>query len=396
MKVLIGSAYFESHRGGIEIVAGRLARELRTRGVDVTWLASDASPPPDAKAGAGKALPVSAWNITERRFGVPLPLPGPAGLAAIWREVASSDAVLLHDSLYPTNVAAMLAAWRLGKPVVLVQHIGMVPYKNPVPRVLMTLANRFLGRPMLAAANQVVFIAERVKQHLSGQRFAAPPLLIFNGVDTGVFRPPGPGFDRGRARAALGLPMEGPLVLFVGRFVEKKGLAAIEHLARSSPHSTIALAGWGPLDPRDWKLANVRVLSGLQGASLVPLYRSADVLILPSTGEGFPLVVQEALACGLPVICGTETAEADPKARAFLNAIEVDTADPRKTAGALAERIAFILADPARSGGHAAQARHAFVRERYGWAAAGDAYLGLLISLVYGDAEANGQKRRSA
>ena len=45
MNVLLGTAYFESQRGGIEIVAGRLARELRAAGADTTWLATDATPP---------------------------------------------------------------------------------------------------------------------------------------------------------------------------------------------------------------------------------------------------------------------------------------------------------------------------------------------------------------
>jgi hypothetical protein len=53
---------------------------------------------------------IGAWNVTERRLGLPLPLPGPRGVATIWREVEAADAVLLHDSLYPTNILAMLAA----------------------------------------------------------------------------------------------------------------------------------------------------------------------------------------------------------------------------------------------------------------------------------------------
>ena len=40
MRLLIVSAYFDSHRGGIEIVAGQLAREFSRAGEDVVWLAS--------------------------------------------------------------------------------------------------------------------------------------------------------------------------------------------------------------------------------------------------------------------------------------------------------------------------------------------------------------------
>ena len=161
MRVLIGSAYFESHRGGIEIVAGRLARELQRRGAEVTWFATDSSLPPQAGSGIAASLPIQAWNITERRLGIPLPLPGPAGIAAIWRHVRSADAVLLHDSLYPTNVVAMLAARWHRKPVVLTQHIAGIQYRNPLLRGIMRAANALIARPMLAAADQVVFISRR-------------------------------------------------------------------------------------------------------------------------------------------------------------------------------------------------------------------------------------------
>ena len=53
MKLLMATHFFESHRGGIEIVAGRLAREFARTGIEVTWLATDASPPPDTTCEPG-------------------------------------------------------------------------------------------------------------------------------------------------------------------------------------------------------------------------------------------------------------------------------------------------------------------------------------------------------
>jgi glycosyltransferase involved in cell wall biosynthesis len=374
MKVLIGTAYFESHRGGIEIVAGRLARALAQTGDAVTWLATDATPAPTAADGCGQPNSISAWNITERRLGFPLPLPGPRGVAAIWRAVATTDALLLHDALYPTNVVAMLAARWHRKPVVLVQHIATVPYENPVLRTLMTIANAMIARPMLRAADQVVFISEAVQRHFAAIRFKAPAQIIFNGVDTELFRLPSAQFDRPGARAHFGLPAEKEVVLFVGRFVEKKGLHIIERLARQRPDQTFALAGWGAIDPNSWRLPNVHVLSGLQGPSLVPLYQASDALLLPSVGEGLPLVLQEALACGLPVVCGSETAAADQSLEDLVAGVTIDASDHESTASAFGRALDRVLGGTVETRNKAARARHAHVASVYSWADAARTY----------------------
>ena len=106
----------------------------------------------------------------------------------------------------------------------------------------------------------------------------------------------------------------GPIALFVGRFVEKKGLHYLREAAAIRRDVQWVFAGWGPIDPGSWGLPNVRTYAGLKDNSLADLYRASDVLVLPSKGEGFPLVVQEALACGLPVVCGSELTQADPAA----------------------------------------------------------------------------------
>jgi glycosyltransferase involved in cell wall biosynthesis len=233
----------------------------------------------------------------------------------------------------------------------------------------------------LATADQVVFISAAVAEHFSHVSFKAKPRLIFNGVDTDVFRLPPAGFDKASARASMGLGVDKPVVLFVGRFVEKKGLRLIERLARRRSDLMFALAGWGPIDPSEWGLANVHVLRNLEGASLAPLYQSSDVFILPSIGEGLPLVLQEALACGLPVICGRETAAADPQAGTLIEGVEIEDADADVAVAALAARIDRLLTEKAKTPG-APAARHAYVLSRYSWTQAARAYLSIMTDLV--------------
>jgi len=180
--------------------------------------------------------------------------------------------------------------------------------------------------------------------------------LLFNGVDVAAFH-------RGPAsRAALGLPEAGKIAVFVGRFVQKKGLGVIRALAARHPDVHFAMAGSGPISPADWGLPNIRLLGTLKPADIGELFRAADILLLPSVGEGYPLVIQEAMACGLPVICGAESASADPSAARWLEGVRIDLGDPEGTA----QRISPLLDRPLP----AAEVRRdmaAYAESAYSW-----------------------------
>jgi glycosyltransferase involved in cell wall biosynthesis len=379
VKLLTVSQYFESHRGGIEIVAGKLAREFARAGVDVVWLATDATPAPDFAAEPRlRAQALVATNIAERHVGLPYPILAPRAYADIAREVRRADVVLIHDALYLTSIAAYLAARWIGRPVAVVQHIGAVPFKNPILRWTMAIANRLVTRSVLARSDQTVFISETTARQFEGLTYRTRPEVIFNGVDTEIFAPPSGDDEVAAARRHFGLPVGSLVALFVGRFVEKKGLPVLERLARARPDVMFAFAGWGPLDPRAWKLPNVRVFDTLAGASLARLYRASNSLVLPSTGEGFPLVVQEALACGLSVICGSETVSADPGAASFLAAAPIDLDDLDRTAAAFEQALGACLA---AASGRDRLARAALAASRYSWPRAAARYGDLLARL---------------
>jgi alpha-maltose-1-phosphate synthase len=167
--------------------------------------------------------------------------------------------------------------------------------------------------------------------------------------------------------------------LFVGRFVEKKGLHVLERIARVRTDVCFAFAGQGALDPARWGLPNVHVYSSLSGSSLACLYRASDLLLLPSVGEGFPLVVQEALACGLAIVCGIDTAQADPRAASLLSGIKVDLENPDQTARLFSEEMSRLLAHPAAEPDR--RKRFEFARTHYSWAASSGYYASMLRSL---------------
>ena len=335
MRLLTVTHFFEAHGGGIERVAGALNREFRALGHVTHWAASDEDAPP--AAGTAAAVPMRCWNLLERLTGLPMPIPGIAALRRLQRAIAAADAVVVHDALYISSIAAMLLAKRRGTPVLLVQHIADIPLSSPLLRRVIALANALVTRPMLRAADQIVFISDTTRRAFAHVATRRRPLLLFNGVDSATFHP-----GASDARAELDIPAEARMLLFVGRFVEKKGLAVIERVARARPDWRIVLAGRGPIDPALWGLANVTVAAGRSGPSLAALYRAADVLLLPSVGEGYPLVVQEAMACGLPVVCGEDSAAADPGAARWLRGVAVSLDDPEGTAGRVIAAVAAL------------------------------------------------------
>lgn len=316
MRLLTISHFFEGHGGGIERVAGQICRELIAAGHEAMWAASRQNEPPHVPGLT--VIPVKTVNPTEQISGLPMPLPLLSGLKALRKAVTQSDAVIIHDALYVTSIVGALFARQLGKPVILIQHISEINFANVMMRRLMQFSNRVVTFPMLRMADQTVFISEKVRQDFADLGLAPAPRLIFNGVDTKIFYP-APS-DRG----ALGLPSKGQLAVFVGRFVEKKGLTVIRELARLRPHTHFALAGTGPIDPATWGLPNVTILGPLSQAKVAALFNAADCLLLPSIGEGYPLVVQEAMACGLPTICGSDSAKADIAAQEWLHSIDVE------------------------------------------------------------------------
>jgi alpha-maltose-1-phosphate synthase len=380
MKLLMVSNFFESHRGGLELIAGRLVRELVRLGADVRWLASNVTPPAADEVLSGRTVAVKMANMSERHFGIPYPVPTPRAIWRIGCEVRRSDAVLLQDSLYLVCVAAFLLARVWGKPVVIAQHVGIVPYRNPLFRGLMALLNRFIARPMLARADRVAFFSEITARYFADLQRQPRAGLMFTGVDTDIFHP-AHSADRPALRRRLGLRPDRPVALFVGRFVEKKGLQFLSAMARQRPDIQWAFAGWGHLNPEAWALPNVAVFRGLSGAELVPLYQACDVFVLPSKGEGFPLVIQEALACGLPVVCSAENATADAAVASLLYPVPLDEAEPAATASAFCRQIDRLLASRDAES-PLPQQRFQFVSRRYSWSALGSEYLDLIHAAV--------------
>jgi D-inositol-3-phosphate glycosyltransferase len=337
LRILLTSHYGLPHLGGIETVIDALARQLSERGHEVTHVASaarraDEAPAVSAEAPPYRVLRVPALNVLEERLDVPYPLFSPRLVPLLRREARGADVVHAHGFLYmPTPLALGFAR---GAARVLTEHVGTVGWSRPSLGLAERAAVATLGRASARLADGLVALNGNVQAELRRLAPGRPVERIPNGVDTERYRP-GDAGERERLRAGLGWD-ERPRALFVGRLVEKKGVGlAIGAAARAGVELVLA----GPGRPPSPLPGGVEALGAQTPERVRELYRAADVFLLPSRGEGFPVTAQEALASGLPVVLCDDPSYSDYTYGAG-PAARLAAADEEALAAALRELLA--------------------------------------------------------
>jgi glycosyltransferase involved in cell wall biosynthesis len=138
------------------------------------------------------------------------------------------------------------------------------------------------------------------RSSLLGDRFAVS--VIPNGVNTDEFAPR----DRAAARAALGIPRESLVVLFVAYSVapRRKGFGLLSEALRKLagvPNLFLLSVGAGT-PPGDLPVPQLHLGKVAQNRFLSVAYSAADVYVIPSLQDNLPSTVLEAMACGTPVV----------------------------------------------------------------------------------------------
>lgn len=299
-RVLLASHYFPPHLGGVENVVRHEALGLARHGVEVTVLTSGETSGTRMVADGVRVVRVAAWNGLERRGGVPFPVVSPRLLATALALARWSDIAHVHDVLYMTSWAAGLAATLARRRYVLTQHVGVVEHPSRLVRAAQRGVYALPGRRLLRGAERVLVVNATVANLAMASGARAGAVRHFaNGVDAALFRPAASAAERAGPRDRFGLPQDRTLVLFVGRFVPKKGYDLL--VAAADPGYELVFVGEGPCRVADGR-PGVRHVPPLGPADLAALYRACDIFALPSAAEGFPLTVQEAMASGLPVV----------------------------------------------------------------------------------------------
>jgi D-inositol-3-phosphate glycosyltransferase len=366
MRVALVCHYLMPHEGGIERVVDRLGQEYRAAGCTTTVVGF--GDPDHATAPAGHTRQaLRGWNGLERA-GIPVPLVAPASSWLRLRQVLRDvDAVHIHGLLHPASTMAMVQCRRLGLPAVLTEHVGTVPVKNQLVEATQTRLIHATARMASRSVSALTVLNDRVRAELEPLCHPLPVVKVPNGVDRILFHP-AERDERDRLRRKWGLRR--PTVLAVGRNVEKKHLATLQQAAELAPAFDLVVVGAGTS-----RLATTphlrRVCEWLAQDELAELYRAADLFVLPSTGEGLPLVVLEALASGLPAVIGNDGAVASE-----LHGLPVTTVDPTDVRAIHAAARSY-LSEGAPTERFRADT-HRATMGRFSWADCAQQYLELL------------------
>ncbi len=201
------------------------------------------------------------------------------------------------------------------------------PYLPDVPliwhcRDLVRLG--WVGRHIYARSTAVIAISDAVRRHLEGEVGNTAKIhLIYNGIDTGRFRP---GPPSPQVRAELGANAGQFLIGMVAALVPWKGhdvfLRAAAQIGRRAPQARFVIVGAdimgdhpGYYDKlracaRDLGIEDIVAFTGHR-ADMPDVMRAIDILIHPAAGEPFGRVVAEAMSTAKPVIGANDAGPAE-------------------------------------------------------------------------------------
>ncbi|MCB1182867.1 glycosyltransferase family 4 protein [bacterium] len=348
-------------------------------------------------AARGRALTVICWNpgglpATEDHEGIRIVRVAPPRsdlergrrvLGALWSVRDRFDC--LHVNGFPDPYLMWVAFCRLlGKRLVLQSTLmgsddGEAYRRNHrggalrVRQLACVDAITAISRPLIASFTDIGFPADKL-------------VYLPQGVDLARFTP-ATAAEKRALRSERGLDPDGPLVLFVGTILERKGVDLLVEawaaVQARLPGAQLALVGMhefdGSHENRDALNAfagamrervaagGLRVVFAGLHNDIVPWYRAADLFVLPSRKEGFGNVILEAMACRVPVVVTP------------MDGVALETVDPGvnglivRDVPELAAGIASLLEDPERAArfGEAGAAR---VRRLFDLEAIADRY----------------------
>lgn len=274
-----------------------------------------------------------------------------------------ADIVHAYGFYITTSLVAMMIAKQRSIPFLLTANDATVSlYGSPAKRAFSNIFNLTLGKLLILNSAKLIAVSRTNAEDIAKVGATKEKIRIIpNGIKMERFVNANLD-DRGKS---------GPIVLYVGRISEDKGieclLRAAPSVLRQFPNTEFLIVGedYGYLNNlkslvNSLGIEKSVIFTGrLTNRRLVDVYRSADVFVLPSELEAFGIVVIEAMASGVPIIvsnCGGMKNIVEDG----MNGLIFDVGDARQ----LADKIRLLISDEELRSRLAENGRET-VRERY-------------------------------
>ena len=250
------------------------------------------------------------WSIPNEDAASFLPAPNARALREIWRRLRSRDYDLVHLAGWghPVLLGAMLAG-RAARIPVTIESDTPPPRGEPRWRAL---AKRLLYPTLFKLPARFLPGGRGPSEYLrkfgvGDERMAAAQMTVDVEAIASFVNTRGPS-ARSELRRDLKITDRASVFLFLGRLESVKGIHELfdAWIGLQGEDAVLLIAGSGSLErvvrEAAAALRSVRYLGHLTGDDVWRAYASADVFVLPSRRDPWGLVVNEAMAAGLPVI----------------------------------------------------------------------------------------------
>lgn len=294
MRVMIVASRFppQGEVGGIEIASQNISKHLSKNGNEVFVVAF------------GKK------NITEKIrdnlvvYRLAYPKIKILGNMIFWLKIFFTAEKIKPDIIHCQTI-------QMGLPCFLFKKIYKKPYVvwcHGFDVYFPWKFKKIISKIVLNSAGAVVVLTEDMRNELK-KNFKKDILVLPNGVDLEKFK----GFSKKILRDKLKIPLDKKVILFAGELKKVKGseylIEAFKKVSENNSETRLILVGDG--SERE-KLENIAKKIGIEerinfigrvsNQGVLEYMAAADIFVLPSLSEGFPLVVLEAMASGLPIV----------------------------------------------------------------------------------------------
>lgn len=280
-----------------------------------------------------------------------LPEGGLAAARALRRRILETRPDLVHVAGWskPASIAAILTARARNTPVVVDSDSWRGSASSLCAGVKRIVYPRLFGQVTHFAPG-----GERQAAYLRSYGAPDDKITPVNmsvdvvGIRSSLAREPKAG---AMLRQRLGLALEAPVALFVGRLLALKGLddlfAAWPRVVAAEPKARLLIAGDGERRAQVEAMAaadpTIRPLGRLSGEDVWRAYAAADLVVAPSRFEPWGLVVNEAMAAGAPLVVTDVFGCVGDLARNEETALVVASERPQE----LARAMSRLIGDPA-------------------------------------------------